>query len=615
MRRTFFHSLIFIFLTFIGCTFEPDGDHFIELHEQGVVPEIGVDLNFATDTIYVQKSEWIRFSYSNNGDQVNWAQLVIDGEETAINDTPSGGLELRWYLEGKSKTVFPLELRLFTKSQTGSIADKLGAEGFLISKTWTLVVRNPDMMGVRMKKAELTDGTLKLTWDMFKGTDFKEYRIYREIDYYQQSFVQVATITAQEQTSFIDQNYHGERSRYWVVVNGQFYGPSVSVEGPLPELKAVNLTNGDIQLSWKKPPFYKNLKGYRIAYRNDTGSIEPIGEITDTGIESFTIPNPKFAFSYEFYLVMIPKSESYYDDWALNQFLSTRAGSTYGKITPIFTQAYAGSEPVSFLLNNYQRIIAFDHRSFAPLREFGYGVNISWFDVSSNNHYLVCKLNTPATIVLEDLVNSTNTKKLNLSSTFPEMGHIASVSDQGTGIVLNGQTAVLFDYVHEQKIAEITLQFNNLFANKISASGNFFFCETNAYEYFRYKDQQIVRLPDFNPDKDYVLHADYLPGQQEKLIQSFSNRVEMIDCNTWHVEKQWTFSEPITEVYNLDMKNGQLFYRQGNQLRLLNVFTGNREDLCTTGESYYLNKWMLFYNHGQILWGQGRGIDVTGTNN
>jgi len=91
-------------------------------------------------------------------------------------------------------------------------------------------------MGVKMDKVEFIDGSLRVSWGMFKGMDFKSYKIYRDMDYVQQNKVLVATINSQEQTSYFDNNYHGERSRYSVVTNDEFYSSSIPVTGPLPEL-------------------------------------------------------------------------------------------------------------------------------------------------------------------------------------------------------------------------------------------------------------------------------------------------------------------------------------------------------------------------------------------
>ena len=337
MKKIFFHSLTFLFILLYGCTFEPSGEHFEELDSTGKLPEIEVDLNFATDTIYINKSEWLYFSYKLNGDQVNWAQFTIAGKETSQFEDKNGGVELLWYFEGKETGTYPMEMKIFTKSQTGSIADKIGGEGFLIAHTWILVIKDRYEMGVKMDKTEFVDGTMKVSWEEFKGMNFKDYKIYKDIDFTQQSRFLLATINSQEQTSFIDPTYHGEPSKYFVVTNDQFYSSQIYVVGPLPDLISTNNSNGDIQLSWKKPPFYKNLKGYRISFRDEKGEMKTLAEITNTDIESYTIPSPRFAYYYEFYLTLLPISDNFYDEWNLTHFLSTKSKATYGMPTPGFS--------------------------------------------------------------------------------------------------------------------------------------------------------------------------------------------------------------------------------------------------------------------------------------
>ena len=614
MNKIFFHSLTFLFIILYGCTFEPSGEHFEELDSTGKVPEIEVDLNFATDTIYIQKNEWLNFSYKTNGDQVNSAQFIINGKETGVFESKSGSIQLSWYFSDVTEGTFPLVMEVFTKSQTGSIMDKIGGEGFLLSHTWTIVVKDFYEMGSKINKVEFVDGSLKIDWEMFKGMDFKSYKVYKDMDYLLNSRILVATINSQEQTSFIDKTYHGERSDYYIVTNDDFYGPSYFITGPLPELSASNTPNGDILLKWKKPPFYKNLKGYRISFRDEKAEMQQLTEINNTSTESWIITSPRFAYTYELYLIMLPLTDNFYDEWNLNQFLSTKATANYGVSSPKFVNALGGLAPITYLYE-YNRIRVFDNVKFSITSIIEHNPGIGRFDVSSNNKFLVSVLNSPSQMYLDDLTDPNNSKPLDLSVTFPQMGHIASVSDIGTGVVLNNQTAVLYNYLNGSKLGEIQLVSNGLYGNKISPSGNFFFCETyNGYEYFQYKDKQIIRLPGYSDNNEYVLHADYLPGNSEKLIRAFNNRIEVLDCNTWKIEKTWPFTDQITEVYNLDMKGGKLFLRVANNLILFDVLNGVKEQLGTTGDSYYLNKWTLFYNNRQLLWGEGKGVDLNSKN-
>jgi hypothetical protein len=614
MKKIFFFSLIFLLIGLYGCSFEPGGEHFEQLDSTGKLPDIEVDLNLATDTIYIQKNEWIKFSYKTNGDKVNWAQFIINGQETSRIESKSESIQLSWYFSDVTEGTFPLVMKVFTKSQTGSIADKVGAEGFLMFKEWTIVIKGRYQMGSNIKKCEFVDGSLKIDWEMFKGTDFKSYKVYKDMDYLQNSRILVTTIHSQEQTTFIDRTYHGERSNYYIVTNDEFYSSSFFITGPLPELSASNTPGGDILLKWNKPPFYNNLKGYRISYRNEKGEMQQLTEINNTATESWIFTSPRFAYTYELYLILLPLTDNFYDEWNLNQFLSTKAKADYGVPSPKFVNALGGLAPIAYLYE-YNRIRVFDNETFLITSIIEHDAGIVRFAVSSNNKYLVSVVYSPGQIFLDVLNDPMKSKQLDLSVTFPQMGHIPSVSDIGTGIVLNNQTAVLYNYLNESKLGEIQLVSNGLYGNKISPSGNFFFCETyNGYEFLQYKDKQIIRLPGYNDNNEYVLHADYLPGNSEKLIRAFNNRVEVLDCNTWKIEKTWLFSDQITEVYNLDMKSGNLFLRVANNLILFDVENGTKEQLLTTGDSYYLSKWNLIYNNGQILWGEGKRVDMIGKN-
>ncbi len=614
MKNQFLLLTILSLLSLTSCYFQPDGENFVELNSTGTVPDVDVDLNLATDTIYVTKNEWLNFSYVSNSDKVVGAQFIINGQETSVFEDKTGSIQLSWYFTNTDSGAYPMIMKLFTHSRTGSIADKLGAEGFLLERQWTIVIVDSYHLGSDILKTEFINGSLEIDWRMFKGMDFSNYKLYKEMPYLQNSRVLVTTILSQDQTSFVDNTYHGEESRYYIVVNDQFYGSDMTVKGPLPELSATNTSTGDILLKWSIPPYSKNLKGYRVSFRDDTGQFQTLLDINSVTTDSCIVPSPRFAYYYELFLTPIALSDNLYEDWLLQQVLSTKAIAAYGLETPKYNTALGGLAPMTYLYN-YNRISVFDNQQFSVTKEFTSDIGYSSFDVSSNNRYLVAKLNSLGQVQLYDLQNASKSKLLSLSSIYPVMGHIASVSDKGTGVIINDQTAVLFDYLNETELGEIQLKYNGLYSNKISASGNFFLCETyNGYEYFEFRNNQIERLPGFNDNNDYVLHADYLPGANEKLVRAFSNRVEVLNCNTWQIEKQWTFASPIVEAYNLDMSSGKLFLRVENNLILFDPNNGTSKEVMKTGNTNYVNKWNLFYNNGQILWGEGKGVILNPVN-
>lgn len=84
-------------------------------------------------------------------------------------------------------------MKLFTRLQIGSIRYNAGVEGFLVSHIWNLVITDWFGMDAEINKTELVDGDLKVSWDEFKGMDFKNYKLYKKIDITQQSRILVAT--------------------------------------------------------------------------------------------------------------------------------------------------------------------------------------------------------------------------------------------------------------------------------------------------------------------------------------------------------------------------------------------------------------------------------------
>ena len=550
MKKSYFHFLVLIVLILQGCTFKPYGDEFVKIDPTGKLPNIEINLNLAKDTIFIEKQQKLTFAYAPDGNQVIWAKFIINGREAVVKKDASGAIKLDWNIDCNAGEIYPIELQIFAKSQTGSLADKINAEGFLMTRKWIMVVGQYSQLTSKITRTAFIDGSLQIEWDKFIGQNFKNYKVYKIIDYGSNDIIKlVATITSRVQTSVIDNTYHGENSVYYIVTNDDIKGDYYNIKGPLPIVSATNTPNGSILLNWNKPGFYKNLKGYRISYLDEKGIVQNVIDLNDTDINSYTIPNPIFGFNYAFYLTMLPLTDNYYDDLYATLNLSSKLNASYGIPTPTFKLALGGLAPISYLMNDTVGIQIFDNQKLSTVRKLKYIDKIINFDVSSNNKYLVAVPQFDKKIYFEDLINPVNSKLIDLSKTFTFTGNIASVSDIGTGIVLDNH-AVMFDYINEIRLADVYLDNIGMYTNKISPSGNFFFCETYiGYEYFQYKNKQIIRLQRVdNKNGDKMILGDYLPGVNEKMVRAFANRVEIVDCNTWTVEKQWQLADPVSDV-------------------------------------------------------------------
>jgi len=613
MNQLYLYLLLFVLFILQSCTLEPKGEHFVTVDPTPKMPNIQINLNFNTDTLYIPRQKSITFAYGMSSKEVIWSKLIINGKETSPMTYSQDTVRMTWTFLDNAGTIGPLEMQILYRSHTGSLGDKIGAEGVLFTKKWILKVLEYNQLASTITKTEFVDGTLKLDWTRFQGTEFTNYKIYKDVVYAPQQLQLVATITSRDQTTYLDNTYHGETSYYYILTNDEFQGQIKEVKGPVPTLTAITSQSGEFILKWTKPPFYKNLRGYRIASFDVKQGIVQLADVTNSLAESFTIPTLLFGEGKQYFLTLLPLTNSYLDETNAYSNISSFTYASYGFTSPSFTSAHAGLAPISYLLNFDYRpgVIVFDHQKMTTIKKITYGNGIFGFEVSANNKYLVGNSGIFQTIYFENLLDSTKSKMM-VFKDLTQMSGNCSISDIGTGAIINGQNAIVYDFLNELKLAETKLEFYTASDIKISPSGNFFFCVRNGNysEGYKYKDNQITKLPAGNLALDPLYYYDYLPGINEKMVLVKSNRIEVVDCNTWVTEHTWQFTNGFTEFYNLDKKSGNVLFREKNKLILFDVITGTRKELRDiAGDPNYRNSWTLFYNNGLLLGGNGSAIN------
>lgn len=613
MQTKFSITVILMLLVFAGCTYSPTGEHFEELDPSGNAPYVEVELNFDTDTLYVCNNEWISFHYTKKGDKVNWSRFIIDGQETSHNDEKQGGLELYWYFPGFPPGTHTLSMQLYTQSGTGSIADKTGAEGFLLQKDWVLIVTDDWGMGSAIIDTSFENGLLNLKWEKFKGLNFEYYEVYKYVQPTGLPDQLVATIYDQHQTTVSDPDYHGENSMYFVRVNDRYRGKSIDMDGPLPQLSATNNAQGDIVLHWEKPPFWAALKGYRImddeVSWSDTG-FSPLYLIDNPLTDSFVVPDPYFGYEYDFWLQLDPKGTAYLENWTRPVFLATRASASYGSNSPKFGWSQIGTENKIYL--SYSGLYIFDTETLETSTPKDIPT-LFRTHVSLHNNYLIGTQSGSYEMFLYDLNNTSNSKSINLSDKLSNLGHLASVSDIGTGVVISNQKAVLVDYISEQILAQKELEFRGLNRNHMSGNGNYFILENyGGYSWFSCTDNYITELKSIKEAESAALFSDFLAHEQTKVVVASSGHASVYDCKTQKLLHRWEFPAGLeTIVFHVVKSSDELFICEGNELVLLNLETGERTVIGKTNPSYYMNKWSMVYNNGQVLWQEGKRLDVS----
>ena len=254
MRYFFIYSILF--LSFTSCIYNPSKENFVEIEKDVPVLEItdkNVDLE--ADTLYVWKYTRFNYDLSGGNAKIHSTQVIF------LNDT------LR-YVSGQGSFVvnpssvnegtYKVKILVYSGSGTGSLADKLGGEGYEFNRELILVVAKPKIVDVKINST-IENGFLKFSWDKIDKRFFKSYRLY--IHDSGINNVMTREITDVNRNSFIDSSYVGGSIalNLWVnYINSDGYDAifqkSFNYDYPI----KIRFKEGidSLRISWDKNPFH-----------------------------------------------------------------------------------------------------------------------------------------------------------------------------------------------------------------------------------------------------------------------------------------------------------------------------------------------------------------------
>jgi hypothetical protein len=111
---------------------------------------------------------------------------------------------------------YKVQMEAYTHSGTGSLADKLGSEGFLFSKEWTLIIERPSNIKVKFLNTSVENGFLKIQWEKFDRSFFHYYKIRADDSSLNHSFTKI--IYDANITSIIDSSFVGGQAEFTLTI-------------------------------------------------------------------------------------------------------------------------------------------------------------------------------------------------------------------------------------------------------------------------------------------------------------------------------------------------------------------------------------------------------------
>lgn len=475
-RMKNFIYLLFLIFIFAACEYEPGGVYEVDVEPVTEAPDITVNLNFSSDTIYIPVSGYTTFNYSTPDSKVRFALFKLNNSQLSKIESTSGTFTFNFNSTQYQKGIpYQLTLELFRGTGSGSLADKLNAEGFLYSKSFVLVFEDEAAMAPQIIRVIPENGSLKVEWEKFKGVGFQRYHVFNSV------FYKMAIIEDQNKTFMYDESYIGYNGEYYIVTetdNNTFTSRHYSYEEGLPEAVAKKIDDLSIEITWGKSKFENNIHGYRIfeSY-NWFNYFNEVAYIQDGAATNFTFEDGRFAVKTRFYIQPIPKIGEHalnsYDD--LRYMASSTGDVLIGDPMPVFPFA-AFIKP----LGNFSYFT-----DIFQVYKFDCEKNIISDSIPSQYVYLSVSPDGKRMLTSKpgqiEIVNTANMQVAEVipESTFPEeeMPVQFLLSNNGKGVFYNEKADYYYyDYLNKTVEAKFRVDGESNLGDKmkISPDGQFF---------------------------------------------------------------------------------------------------------------------------------------------
>jgi hypothetical protein len=302
--------LIGFLLLLLSCDYEPDKE-FFKVVEPPDPTGITINLSQEDDTVYVFNNT--AFTFNGEAGQRKIYRVEVYFDDKLITTLDDGETVFHLSAVGFDDGVYPLRIEMFTASGSGSLADRVEAEQFKITRQWIAYIDRTVPIPVLFKTVAPHDGTLRVSWQRYGQHNFQSYSVakYWKNPYFNTySQIWSRDITDQNLTWLDDDTYMGGGVRYEIHVVG---GDQQSTKNQIdfhsvydPAIAYTWVDHTHIKLMWHKAPFASNLTRYEISVAPEI--------VTNTVVtDTTTILDPGLVFGQEkqAWLKVYPHSDIY----------------------------------------------------------------------------------------------------------------------------------------------------------------------------------------------------------------------------------------------------------------------------------------------------------------
>lgn len=527
-----FLLLISLSSIILSCKYVPTGSNEVSL--QIPVSDINIVILDESGLNSLRGNVKIPYNAMIGEKEVRSIRVQINGQ--TISSSTDGGY-IFFSTLGFPDGPCTLSVELITSSNSGSIADHLGAEGFRLVKEYQAYVFNGTVNPSVISGFAVANGSLNITWSKYVQPGFQRY-VLRQNDYVRSI---IAVITDVNVTQFADTSFLGRLQVYRLetVVAGTAYGGNTTTtyfDSPVMTLSA-NSDSNSVSLRWTKNSFYSAFKSYRVRRHHMSGYVHEdylsdIHLITDT---TYVDPNPIIGGGTEYVIEGISKTGTSVD-------LCTATSGAMGKSVNYFGPAshfdYLSQKNVFFHYWN-KHCYLLDGTSMTVIRSVDVPNDafndITIADASQNGEFIYCISGAAAAEIKQlDPVSLQTVRTVNLNTiNGSSVGSIQGISVSNSGLLcvtVNSHPTQTKLYVVDPDQGRIIANIStdiSAYNLQVSKNGTYIINGTNLYSY---KDSVLTSVSSVSAN------AKFLPGD-DQFVQSSGFTIQVKNCIDGNVAK------------------------------------------------------------------------------
>jgi hypothetical protein len=561
------------------------------VNPQSTPPKITTQrLDLNSDTIVIWTNTVFNYNFSSDKQPILGIELEYFGKKIT-KEGSTGYFEIN--PTGQSYGIYKLKLNLYTRSGTGSLADNMGAEAYVFTKEWTLILKKPADPVALITGTTIENGFLKVHWKKCEEPSFQSYEIIVRdsgvYDNYSRKYYNAGI------TSLTDSIFVGGKVEFTLLVNyktSDFVSHTVSCNYVyrFPVTLRFRETSDSLTISWRNIPFYHtSFINYNINMGQDS---------------SFTILSPGMCTPLPYTLVIKPvfTRDWYAHDYTIMDYhgLGVQSNMEFSSIVyyPEVDAFY--SKYLSHLRKN-------DGNTFEYLANFDYPWdNFAPFALSPDKSKIFTAIEQDIVQLSDDQFKVLHRDKFSPGTIEGESFYMMQVINDSLMFVSYNSVLSIYDYIHKIIITSVSINYSGSepFTTSISRSGNYIAnCGQGKLSIFRVDPGNVI-------NKIYETTGNFLqcifdPAKNENLLVVTLDRNYILHCPEMDVLSVLPDRVKGMAVNFDPVTNNLLFVSQEyNSITVYNYEQDSIYFKCRHNASYrdfYLARDNIFFGHGYYV--------------